>query len=388
MSDRPLVSIIVNNYNYGRFLPLAVDSALSQTYQRREVIVVDDGSTDDSRDRIAPYAGRIRPVFKENGGQASAFNAGFAASKGEIVIFLDADDVLLATAAERAVECFAADDMVKVHWPLWVIDERGTRTGAVEPAVPLPEGDLAARVLGAGPDEIVSSPTSGNAWSRRFLQRVLPMPETEYRVCADAYLFCLAPICGPIVAIHEPLALYRRHRENSYARLSPLAKLHKDQANYELQCAVLERFCRRWKIAVEPAAWKRNAWAHQLLAALEEIDALIPPGESFVLVDGAEWGQELVEGRRVIPFLERDGLYWGAPPDDATAIRELERLRAGGASHVVVGWPAFWWLEHYQGWHRHLRANFACVADHDRLVVFDIRARPVGIGDDRPILRD
>ena len=78
----PLVSIIVNNYNYERFVAQAIESALQQTYSPVEVIVVDDGSVDHSREIIQGYGGRIQPVLKENGGQASALNAGFAASRG------------------------------------------------------------------------------------------------------------------------------------------------------------------------------------------------------------------------------------------------------------------------------------------------------------------
>lgn len=101
-----LVSIIVNNYNYGRFLREAIESALSQTYKPLEVIVVDDGSTDCSRDVIASFGARILPVFKENGGQASALNAGFARSHGDLVMFLDSDDLLLDYAIERVVSCW------------------------------------------------------------------------------------------------------------------------------------------------------------------------------------------------------------------------------------------------------------------------------------------
>ena len=80
---RPLVTVLINNYNYGRFLREAIDSALNQTYGNVEVVVVDDGSTDESRDIIDGYAGRIVSVLKKNGGQGSAFNAGIAASRGE-----------------------------------------------------------------------------------------------------------------------------------------------------------------------------------------------------------------------------------------------------------------------------------------------------------------
>ncbi len=86
------ISVLINNYNYARFLPACIDSVLAQDYADFEIIVVDDGSTDDSRDIIASYGTRIVPVLKENGGQASSFNAGFAASSGQILCLLDADD--------------------------------------------------------------------------------------------------------------------------------------------------------------------------------------------------------------------------------------------------------------------------------------------------------
>src|SRR5215208_2989974 len=103
VSESPLVSVLVSNYNYEHFLEEAVDSALKQTYSKLEVVVVDDGSTDGSRELIESYGDRVIPVLKENGGQASACNAGFRASKGEIVIFLDADDVLLPDTVGKVV---------------------------------------------------------------------------------------------------------------------------------------------------------------------------------------------------------------------------------------------------------------------------------------------
>jgi glycosyltransferase involved in cell wall biosynthesis len=99
----PLVSILVSNYNYGDFVAEAIESALAQTYTNCEIIVVDDGSTDSSRETINHFAGRIIPVFKSNGGQASAFNAGFARARGNIICFLDSDDLFLPTKVEQVV---------------------------------------------------------------------------------------------------------------------------------------------------------------------------------------------------------------------------------------------------------------------------------------------
>jgi hypothetical protein len=80
-----------------------------------------------------------------------------------------------------------------------------------------------------------------------------------------------------------------------------------------------------------------------------------------------------------VPFLERDGQYWGLPADDATALQEFDRLRNTGATFMVFAWPAFWWLDQYPGLHAQLRANFACALENERLVVFDLRSQPANV---------
>src|SRR5262249_47993132 len=128
-----------------------------------------------------------------------------------------------------------------------------------------------------------------------------------------------------------------------------------------------------------------DGWMKRLRSATDEIAAVIPPGETLILVDQDEWAtDELIVGRRRIPFLERDGRYWGAPPDDDCAIGEVDRLRQSGAGFIVFGWPAFWWLDHYSGLHDYLRSAFRCVLEDDRLVVFDLRP---GGSDARPEIR-
>src|SRR5262249_9172120 len=160
MSTSPYASIIITNYNYGRFLEQAVESALGQTYPRTEVIIVDDGSTDNSREILAGYARHIQVILKQNGGQASAFNGGLRRSGGDVVLLLDADDLLLPTALERAVSLLAEGGAAKVHWPLWVVDDQGKKTGVVIPDWgPLSEGDLREAVLRRGADGYVWSPT-------------------------------------------------------------------------------------------------------------------------------------------------------------------------------------------------------------------------------------
>ncbi|HEX8475252.1 MAG TPA: sulfotransferase [Pyrinomonadaceae bacterium] len=136
-----------------------------------------------------------------------------------------------------------------------------------------------------------------------------------------------------------------------------------------------EKLCAFLGVAVPNAPFPHaNEWMHRLMQASEEICEVIPGGETFILVDEQGFGNEFGGGRLRLPFLEREGQYWGAPPDDETAIRELERMRRErGANFIAFGWPSFWWLDYYKQLHLHLRANFRCTLDTERMIVFDLR---------------
>ncbi|MFM7948722.1 glycosyltransferase family 2 protein, partial [Hafnia paralvei] len=128
----------------------AIDSALNQTYPNIEVVVVDDGSSDNSRQVIASYGEKIVPVLKENGGQGSACNAGFAISKGEIVIFLDSDDILLPEIVQHVVNAFKSDtNVVKVQYRLQIMDANGQITDFTVPSRHwhMPSGDIREQLL-------------------------------------------------------------------------------------------------------------------------------------------------------------------------------------------------------------------------------------------------
>jgi glycosyltransferase involved in cell wall biosynthesis len=378
----PTVSIIIGNYNYGRFLCAAIDSALGQTYPYTEVIVVDDGSIDNSQDVIASYGNRVVPLFKKNGGMGSTYNAGFPLSRGEVVLFLDSDDTFLPSTVGEAIQRFDGPDVAKVHWPLYVVDEQGRRTGDLFPSQPLSEGDFREATLAQGPDSYVSPPTTGNAWSRRFLQDVLPLPESEYRQHADTYLYTLAPVFGTIRRVREPQAHYRVHGGNDYACRPADEKNRRNLEIYERRCDALSKYLASKGVRIDPGTWKeRNpyySWMRRLSAATDELAALIPAGSSLILVDEDQWadrlgGSEVIGGRQAIPFLEHEGRYWGPPSDDQTAITEFDRLRGAGARFIAFAWPAFWWLQHYAAFAQHLRVNYRCVLENDRLVVFDLR---------------
>lgn len=199
--DPPLLcSVVITSYNKDRFIGAAVDSALAQTWPAVEVIVVDDASTDRSVDVLRSYGDRITLLTKPNGGQGSAMNAGFARSRGDIVVFLDCDDLLDHDIVARAAAAWRSTTS-KAHWRLRKIGEDGVpiRDALLPPYRALHDGDVGPvfRRFGFYP----SPPTSGNAFSRQFLAAVLPIDQAVFPSWVDTPLIGLAPLFGTVERI-------------------------------------------------------------------------------------------------------------------------------------------------------------------------------------------
>jgi hypothetical protein len=211
-----VVSVVVNNYNYGRYLGAAIESALAQTWPALEVIVVDDGSTDDSRDVIREFGDRIRPVLKANGGQGSAMNAGVAESTGDIVVHLDSDDRLHPGFATTAVEVLEKHpEAAAAQFRLRVADAELRPSGTVVPPahVRLPDGDVSASVARW---ELPSAlgPGGAMAFPRATIDTIFPMPTMGLRHGPDMYLVRAAALLGPVVSRNVIVADYRSHGGN------------------------------------------------------------------------------------------------------------------------------------------------------------------------------
>jgi glycosyltransferase involved in cell wall biosynthesis len=218
MNPLPFVSVVINNYNYATFLGSAIDSALDQTYPHVEVIVVDDGSTDDSPAIMARYTGRIIGFRQPHRGQAAAVNAGFARAVGDVVIFLDSDDLLLPDIVEKVAAIFRdAPDLARVQYRLAVVGRDGTGTGESIPSTDslMPSGDR-RQELAQFNNYAWWPPMTGNAFSARTLRSIMPMPEEPFWLAADYYLVRAATLCGPIRSLDEVGAHYRMHGANAY----------------------------------------------------------------------------------------------------------------------------------------------------------------------------
>lgn len=340
MAGATACSVVICNHNYEQFVGAAIESALAQRLASIDVVVVDDGSSDRSPEVIEQYSDHVTVVRKANGGQGSAFNVGFAASHGDVVIFLDADDLLEPFAAATAVDALA-DGAVKAHWPLQVVDATGVPAGALFPAVPLPSGDLRPLLADTGPGSLHFAPTSGNAFARPFLDSVLPLREAAYRHSPDKYLCWMAMASGEIVSISEPLSRYRRHRANYSVHGSTDDLVSRYVVRSEDAFPDVAR-----RLGLDPAVvvrWRTHDWWCRLDDARRLIAAHVPEGRPFALLDDFTWAARgTVGGREVRQFA-----VGGPPVDAAGAVEEATGLLASGVQHLVIAEPARWWLEHY-----------------------------------------
>ncbi len=221
----PLVSIIIVNYNYGHFLIEAIDSALNQTYSNIEVIVVDDGSTDNSHEIIKSYGDKIIPILKPNGGQPSAFNASFAVSKGETICFLDADDIFLPEKVEEISKIFTQHE--EIGWCCHLLKFFGKAKNAEDNEKLLKNQSLwssgiydlrmtikQGKLKGKIPNIRLSLPNI--CFRRSLLQQQLPMPETAFLKTTDEYLKYTALGLTPGFILLEELSMQRIHDDNAY----------------------------------------------------------------------------------------------------------------------------------------------------------------------------
>jgi glycosyltransferase involved in cell wall biosynthesis len=270
--NRPLVSVVVNNYNYGRFVGEAISSALAQTYSPIEVIVVDDGSTDNSREVIDGFENQIIGIYKTNGGQGSCMNSGFLRSRGDLVIFLDADDYLVADVIEEAVRKWDGK-ATKIHYRMDIIDSTGAIIGQ-DPASDraLPSGNIQAQVLARAHYDTPAS--SGNIYSRRCLEAILPMPEEPFRRAADSYLYTMAPLYGNILAMERIGAKYRMHGANGFLkkrRFSSPAELAGILQRFDRCVALVEKFAREKGIpsTFSPRYYASPSFTRLLLLRIE-----------------------------------------------------------------------------------------------------------------------
>jgi glycosyltransferase involved in cell wall biosynthesis len=247
LPENPLVSVIVGNYNYGQYVSQAIESVFHQTYQNFELIICDDGSTDDSCQIIEAYARRdprIRLVTKRNGGQASAWNAAYQESKGHIVCTLDSDDRYLPDKLEIVVRSFKCHpDGGFLGHRMFLVDEDGHRRGVTPLLVDPPSGWYGPFVVRCGDVPNGLTFGSGICLRREVSSFIFPLPEKV--APADGSIVYLSPLITPLIGISVPLAEYRRHSGSvTFTSQITLEYLNHELRMNRLLCEVQREYLR------------------------------------------------------------------------------------------------------------------------------------------------
>jgi glycosyltransferase involved in cell wall biosynthesis len=222
LSEEPLVSVLLANYNYANYIGQSIESVCKQTYKQWELIICDDGSTDDSVTVINGYLHadpRIRFIRKTNGGHASALNRGFLESKGEVICLLDSDDLYLPNKLASVVEsCFARPMAGLITHRVIRVDSALRRLG-VWPLSDAVDGWLGPDLLKTGGILAYAPPTSGISLRRAAAEMLFPLSiDPPLHMCPDQVIMRLAPLITAIKRIPEALAEYRLHDANTYSR--------------------------------------------------------------------------------------------------------------------------------------------------------------------------
>jgi glycosyltransferase involved in cell wall biosynthesis len=288
---RPFVSVLIDTYNHERFIEEAIVSVLEQDFPAsdREIIVVDDGSTDRTPEIVRKFEPQVRLLRKTNGGQASAFNAGIRECKGEIISFLDGDDWWLAAKLSTVATALERNrDVGTVGHGLYEVSQSG---GLPVLNIPNQAYKNFLRTTRDARDliELLSFlGTSRLTVRREVLQRVLPVPDT---LLADLYLAAVATAISGALILDQGLVNYRLHSGNAYQ----FREL--DTARMQQKLEGLRSFSRQ----LPPKL-------HELGVPKEAIDELMAPtlldSERLRLALGEGWPWETVRVERKA-FLQR-----------------------------------------------------------------------------------
>ena len=405
MNPEPKITVAVPTCNRSGFLKISLESVLTQDYADFRVIVLDNASTDNTEEVVRSFAdARLAYVRNEtNIGLFRNWDRAIEINKSPYLTILQDDDAMLPGFIRESVR--ALDEHPGAAFSVTLaknVDING------EPV------DLNARyVSDPTPESLVNGLeflhriVAGNKLIVHFssimlrsaaLAAIGPFDIPHSKDTIDFNLYLRLASQFDIVFIPKELCQVRSHggqesRLHYHSEMStgPVAVVAEriDAIGYLMRSGrTAEASYRNWLADRLLDLNARRSQLTQLLIptltlarndrveiASHEIAALVPAEARLILVDEASLGSEVVGDRHAIPFLEREGQYWGPPADDEMAIRELERLRRAGAAFMVFAWPAFWWLDYYAGLRDYLGSKFRCVLKNSRVVAFDLRQK-------------
>lgn len=420
----PELSIGLPVFNGENFLEDALDSILKQDFGDFELIISDNASTDRTDSICRAYAekdSRIR-YFRnhENIGAAGNWNRVFEMSSGKFFKWIAHDDLHEPEFVSQCLEVLKREPSVVLAFTRAItVDARGKfiREWGVHEEACLPDVRTRYRRALAEAEDPLPLPIFGvmRADVLRKTKLFKGYPEADVALLAEMTLY------GSFSEVNVPLFIQREHDRRAGPKL---ARDHYQAASFWNPRKDQRLRFPHWSLLAghlaglraAPLHWreriscflvvldwaKRNfgqlvsdlvvastrlpglgrvlekivaevhtaTWKLRTKNAARELKSLIPPSSSYILLDDGAFGTGMAADRNVRSFLDD----MGPPPDDQTAVSELERMRNEGAEFLAFGWPCFWWLTYYRGFVDHLNRNFVRILENDRLVVFDLRS--------------
>lgn len=413
LDSSPKVSVGLPVYNGENFLEEALDSLLGQTFEAFELIISNNASTDRTEEICQAYAAQDKRVRyfrnEKNIGAAGNYTRVFELASGKYFKWAAHDDVCKPDYLARCLEVLDRDPSVVLCHSLTANIDENSQCLMIWDAIP----ELDSQIPHNRFRQALALQETFFVWGlirRTSLEKTSLLGSFTGH---DRPLLSRLSLLGRFYQIPEVLFLQREHNKKSI-HVYNWRKPREAIIWYDPKKAGKIIFP-TWKLFIEHVlgvvqaklSWRENMvcytemgrwlrshkqvllrelltagenlpgigskWLKWLDPMSKDIASVITDKSTIILVDDNSLETESFGERKIIPFLEKDGLYWGSPPDDDTAILELERLRQFGPSFIVFAWPAFWWLDHYVEFNRHLRLQFDCVLENDRLVVFDLR---------------
>jgi glycosyltransferase involved in cell wall biosynthesis len=269
-------SVLIDTYNHERFIEQAIVSVLDQDFPAadREIIVVDDGSTDRTPEIVKKFEPRVRLLRKKNGGQASAFNTGIPECKGEIIAFLDGDDWWARNKLARVAEAMAADGSVGIvgHGIVNVQRDRREQVETLREGFRFQANTIAGALLFRRRGAFLG--TSRMTIRAELLRRIGPIPEA-IEIQADEYLFTLSAVLAGAQILPEALTYYRLHEANSFQLAShDPQKLRRKQKSLAILASSLSQQLE--KVGIDPQV--RRAVIEYTQASADQLRLVLDGG--------------------------------------------------------------------------------------------------------------
>jgi GT2 family glycosyltransferase len=332
---KPLVSVLIDTYNHERFIQQAVRSVLEQDFPagEREILVVDDGSTDRTGEIVRKYEPHVRYLHKQNGGQASAFNAGIPECRGEIVAFLDGDDWWAPGKLTAVVEALRDPAIGLVGHGIVEAYEDGRRHMqlALESTRFRVDSEGGARVFRVRKSFLG---TSRMTFRVSVLRQIGATPEALV-IQADEYLFTLGAVLSDTLILREALTFYRLHETNAFKTASRnLNMLSRKQKVLEALGEALRTQLGRWQVPAKTRKLVLEAVQNEAELIRLALDNGLPwetVGAELrsygIEYEHASLGQRLIKLFGLLPACFLPSRVYYAWKQRFTAVRAYRRLR-------------------------------------------------------------